>query len=106
MCDHRFIYPKDTGTIGFGPDQLLGENANWAAQAPLVATIDAMGLPEAERFAFSCAQTLLLFFCVCPSSLGQKISSLEIQAQPANPHPANRLSSAALYPGRLLTRIV
>ena len=29
---------------------------------------------------------------------------LEIQAQPANPHPANRLSSAALYPGRLLNQ--
>ena len=27
--NHRFIYSKDTGTIGFGPDQLLGENANW-----------------------------------------------------------------------------
>ena len=59
VCNHRFIYPKDTGTIGFGPGQLLGENANWAAQAPLVATIDAMGLPEAERFAFSCAHPLL-----------------------------------------------
>ena len=25
---------------------------------------------------------------------------LELQAQAVNPHPANRLSSAALYPGR------
>ena len=59
MRNHRFIYPKDTGTIGLGPDQPLGENANGPAQAPLVATIDAMGLPEAERFAFSCAHPLL-----------------------------------------------